>query len=108
MTFTDMGSELMPAEDYREMLAEYSKEQKTLHERLAVIEARLSETENDEQSVAKLKAVLDELLDEKELSGAMLSRLIERIEIGHTVKMGRCNQQEVTIYYRFIGAVEEN
>ena len=106
--YEDMGSELMPAEDYREMLAEYSKEQKTLHERLAVIEARLSETENDEQSVAKLKAVLDELLDEKELSGAMLSRLIERIEIGHTVKMGRCNQEEVTIYYRFIGAVEEN
>ena len=106
--YEDMGSELMPAEDYREMLAEYSKEQKTLHERLAVIEARLSETENDEQSVAKLKAVLDELQDEKELSGAMLSRLIERIEIGHTVKMGRCNQQEVTIYYRFIGAVEEN
>lgn len=33
--------------------------------------------------------------------------LIEQIEIGHTVKVDGCRQQEITIVYRFIGAADE-
>ena len=89
------------------MLSEYSKEQKRLHERLAALEAKLNEKDSDEQNVEKLKALLDEVMSQRELTGEVMSRLIERIEIGHTVRVGRENQQEVTIYYRFIGAVED-
>ena len=97
----------MSAEDCQEMLSEYSKEQKRLHERLAAIEAKLNEKDSDEQNVEKLKALLDEVMSQRELTGEVMSRLIERIEIGHTVRAGSENQQEVTIYYRFIGAVED-
>ena len=55
---------------------------------------------------AEMKAVLDEYLNVKILTPTMLSKLIERIEVGHTVKNGGVYEQEITIYYRFIGAVE--
>ena len=105
--YEDMAGEVMSAEDCQEMLSEYSKEQKRLHERLAAIEAKLNEKDCDEQNVEKLKALLDEVMSQRELTGEVMSRLIERIEIGHTVRAGSENQQEVTIYYRFIGAVED-
>ena len=105
--YEDLAGERMDTGECQAMLDDYCKEQKQLHARLSEIEERLSEKDNDIENVEKLKAVMDELLTEKELSGEVLGRLIERIEIGHTVKTGRCSQQEITIYYRFIGAAEE-
>ena len=106
--YEDMADEVMPAADYREMLTEYSKEQKTLHERLAVIEAKLNETTDEVQNMERLKDLMESVMTEKKLTGEVLSQLIERIEIGHIVKVGSCKQQEITIYYRFIGAVDDN
>ena len=51
---------------------------------------------------------VESVMTEKNLTGEVLSQLIERIEIGHIVKVGSCKQQEITIYYRFIGAVDDN
>ncbi len=106
--YEDMADEVMPAEDYREMLNEYSREQKALHERLSVIEAKLSKKTDEVQNVERLKDLMESVMTEKKLTGEVLSQLIERIEIGHIVKVGNCKQQEITIYYRFVGAVEDN
>ena len=59
------------------------------------------------QNVQKLKAVLDEYLNIEDLTANMLNQLIERIEIGHTVKVDGCRQQEITIVCRFIGTADE-
>ena len=46
-------------------------------------------------------------LREPEHYGSMTyAQLIERIEVGHTVKNSGVYEQEITIYYRFIGTVE--
>jgi hypothetical protein len=85
------------------MLTEYSSEQKQINVRLAAIEAELATESNDEQNVQKLKAVLDEYLNIETLTANMLNQLIERIKIGHTIKVDGCRQQEIAIVYRFIG-----
>ena len=104
--YEDYANDLMDAKDYQELLKEYTREQKKLNARLTVIGARLDGTKDDTENVEKLKAVLDEYLNVKILTPTMLSKLIERIEVGHTVKSGGVYEQEITIYYRFIGTVE--
>lgn len=105
--YEDFASDLLDSESYHSMLNEYTQEQKQLAARLAVIDTELNCTGNDEQKVQKLKAVLDEYLNVETLTANMLNQLIERIEIGHTVKMDGCRQQEITIVYRFIGTADE-
>lgn len=89
------------------MLSEYTNEQKQITERFAVIQAELGTKGNDEQNVQKLRAVLDEYLNIETLTANMLNQLIERIEIGHTVKVNGCRQQKITIVYRFIKTADE-
>ncbi len=72
------------------MLTKYTQEQKQLTARLAVIGTELNCISNDTQNVQKLKAVLDEYLNVETLKASMLNQLIERIEIGHTVKVDGC------------------
>lgn len=105
--YEDFATDLLDSESYHSMLTEYTQEQKQITARLAVIEAELDCEGNDEQNVQKLKAVLDEYLNIETLTANMLNQLIERIEIGHTVKVAGCRQQEITIVYRFIGTADE-
>lgn len=105
--YEDFAADLLDSESYHSMLTEYTNEQKQITARLAVIEAELGTKSNDEQNVQKLKAVLDEYLNIETLTANMLNQLIERIEIGHTVKVDGCRQQEITIVYRFIGTADE-
>ena len=105
--YEDFASDLLDSESYHSMLTEYTQEQKQLAARLAVIDTELNCTDNDEQHVQKLKTVLDEYLNVETLTANILNQLIERIEIGHTVKVNGCRQQEITIVYRFIGAADE-
>ena len=104
--YEDFASDLLDSESYHSMLTEYTQEQKQLTARFAVIDTELNRTSHDEQNVQKLKAVLDEYLHVETLTANMLNQLIERIEIGHTVKVDGCRQQEITIVYRFIGTAD--
>ena len=104
--YEDFAADLLDSESYHSMLTDYTQEQKQITARLAVIEAELGVEGNDEQNVQKLKNVLDEYLNVETLTENMLNQLIERIEIGHTVKVDGCRQQEITIVYRFIGTAD--
>lgn len=105
--YEDFASDLLDSDSYHSMLTEYTQEQKQLTAKLAIIETELNSTGNDEQNVQKLKAVLDEFLNVETLTANILNQLIERIEIGHTVKVDGCREQEITIVYRFIGTADE-
>lgn len=104
--YEDFAADLLDSEGYHSMLTDYANEQKQIAARLAVIEAELGVEGNDEQNVQKLKNVLNEYLHVETLTANMLNQLIERIEIGHTVKVDGCRQQEITIVYRFIGTAD--
>lgn len=105
--YEDIASVLLDSESYHSMLTEYTQEQKQLTARLAVFDNELISVSDGAQNVQKLKAVLDEYLHVETLTVNMLNQLIERIEIGHTVKEDGCRQQEITIVYRFIGSADE-
>ena len=105
--YEDFATDLLDSDTYHSMLNEYTNEQKRVTARLAVIEAELGTESNDEQNIQKLKAVMDEYLCIETLTANILNQLIERIEIGHTVKVNGCKQQEITIVYRFIGTADE-
>ncbi|MBQ1208255.1 MAG: DUF4368 domain-containing protein, partial [Lachnospiraceae bacterium] len=103
--YEDYASDMVSMKDYQLLLKEYNREQKKLNDRLTVIGTRLNGTK-DRESVEKLKAVLDEYFDRDVLTPTLLVKLIERIEVGHIVKNGVNHEQEITIYYRFIGEAE--
>ena len=105
--YEDFASDLLDSDSYHFMLTEYTQEQKQLTARLSDIGTELNCIGDDELNVQKLKAVLDEYLHIETLTANMLNQLIERIEIGHTVKVDGCRQQECTIIYRFVGAADE-
>ena len=103
--YEDYAGDMVSMKDYQLLLKEYNREQKKLNDRLTVIGTRLNGTK-DRESVEKLKAVLDEYFDRDVLTPTLLVKLIERIEIGHIEKNGVNQEQEITIYYRFIGEAE--
>ena len=103
--YEDYANDMVSVKDYQLLLKEYNREQKKLNTRLTVIGTRLNGTQ-DEENVGKLKAVLDEYFDRDILTSTLLVKLIERIEIGHIVSTENGKEQEITIYYRFIGAAE--
>ena len=105
--YEDFASELLDSEGYHELLAEYAKEQKQLTTRLTSIDVELNKQNDYEADVKKLKEVLDEYLTMEHLTETLVNQLIERIEIGHPVKVDGVRQQEITIVYRFVGRVEE-
>ena len=103
--YEDYAGDMVSMKDYQLLLKEYNREQKKLNDRLTVIGTRLNGTK-DRESVEKLKAVLDEYFDRDVLTPTLLVKLIERIEVGHIEKNGVNQEQEITIYYRFIGEAE--
>ena len=105
--YEDFASELLDSESYHELLAEYTKEQKQLTTRLSSIDVELNKQNDHEADVQKLREVLDEYLTMEYLTETIVNQLIERIEIGHPVKVDGVRQQEITIVYRFVGRVEE-
>lgn len=105
--YEDFASEVLDSESYDELLAEYTKEQKQLTTRLSLLGVELNSQDDFEKNVQKLKEVMDEYLAMENLTETMVNQLIERIEIGHPVKVDGVRQQEITIVYRFVGKVEE-
>ena len=59
-----------------------------------MIENELAEKGNQELNVEKIKEVISEYLQITDLNANMLNRLIERIEVSHTVDADGCKQQE--------------
>ena len=83
-----------------------AQEQKQLNANLEAIETELSRTGDDEQNVQKLKTLLDGYMTIEPLTANILNQLIERIEIGHAIKVNGCSHQEINIFYRFVGALD--
>ncbi|MHB1452997.1 MAG: DUF4368 domain-containing protein [Saccharofermentanales bacterium] len=101
--YEDFAGDLLDSENYHIMLSEYSKEQKQLSQRISVIQNELEKKDNFTDGLQKLGEVLHEFLKIDRLTTTLLNQIIERIEIGHPVKLNGTKQQEIRIIYRFIG-----
>lgn len=101
--YEDFACDILDTDNYHKMLSDYTQEQKQLTQRLNAIQSELNKKDEFTENLQKLKDIIHMYLNIDKLTANMLNQLIERIEIGHPIKVNGSTQQEINIIYRFIG-----
>ena len=98
----------IPDEQYRIPSQEYTAEQKEIQEQLPTMEARLQELKDSSSNIARFIEHAKRYSEIPELTSEILRIFIKRVEVGERAeKYSRTAPQEVRIYYRDIGLVDE-
>ena len=98
----------IPDEQYRILSQEYTAEQKEIQEQLPAMEVRLQELKDSSSNIARFIENAKRYSEIPELTAEILRIFIKRVEVGErTEKYSRTAPQEVRIYYRDIGLVDE-
>ena len=98
----------IPDEQYRALSNEYLAEQKSIQEELPKLQARVQELKDSIANVARFIDKAKNYTEIKELTPEILRTFVKRIEIGDRgKKYSRNAPQEIKIYYRDIGLVDE-
>lgn len=98
----------IPDEQYRILSQEYTTEQKEIQEQLPSMEARLQELKDSSSNIARFIENAKRYSEIPELTSEILRIFIKRVEVGERAeKYSRTAPQEVRIYYRDIGLVDE-
>jgi hypothetical protein len=82
----------------------YAKEQDELEKRIAEIKKRLEETTATNIQIEKFIALIKKYNEPQELTKEMARELIDKIVVHQAVGKKPNRQQQVDIYYNFIGA----
>ena len=98
----------IPDEQYRILSQEYTTEQKEIQEQLPAMEVRLQELKDSSSNIARFIENAKRYSEIPELTAEILRIFIKRVEVGERAeKYSRTAPQEVRIYYRDIGLVDE-
>lgn len=98
----------IPDEQYRILSQEYTAEQKEIQEQLPAMEVRLQELKDSSSNIARFIENAKRYSEIPELTAEILRIFIKRVEVGERAeKYSRTAPQEVRIYYRDIGLVDE-
>ena len=98
----------IPDEQYRILSQEYTTEQKEIQEQLPAMEVRLQELKDSSTNIARFIENAKRYKEIPELTAEILRIFIKRVEVGERAeKYSRTAPQEVRIYYRDIGLVDE-
>ena len=98
----------IPDEQYRILSAEYIAEQKAIQEELPVAQARLTELKDSEGNALRFIENARKYTEITELTSEILHTFIQRVEVGERAeRYSRTAPQEIRIYYRDIGLVDE-
>lgn len=88
------------------LTAKYQQEQDELHELVETLSAKLQEEKEDTSNKEKWIALIKQYTDPQELTAPLLNALIDKIVIHEAVKTEDGKEQEVEIFYRFIGKID--
>lgn len=106
--YEDSVLDRIPDEQYRILSQEYTAEQKEIQEQLPAMEVRLQELKDSSSNIARFIENAKRYSEIPELTAEILRIFIKRVEVGErTEKYSRTAPQEVRIYYRDIGLVDE-
>ncbi len=98
----------IPDEQYRLLSQDYTKEQQEIKERQPVAQARLEELKSTATNIARFLDNARKYTEINELTSEILRTFIQRVEIGErSKKYSRNAMQEVRIYYRDIGLLDD-
>ena len=93
--------------NFNMLSGKYQSEQAELDEKITAIRNSLSTVRQNESNVEKWLKLIREYNDITELTAPLLNALIEKIVIHQGIKKADGTlEQEVEIYYRFIGKIE--
>ena len=85
----------------------YQKEQDELQELISVLTAKLKEQKEETNDKEKWIELIKSFTDPQELTADLLNALIEKIVVHEaTTAEDGMKEQEVEIYYRFVGKIE--
>lgn len=98
----------IPDEQYEVLSQGYAAEQKQLAEQLPKLNAQLVELEKDVSGAERFIDMAKKYTQINEITAEILWAFIERIEVGERAEKHRhYTPQEVRIYYRDIGLLDE-
>jgi DNA invertase Pin-like site-specific DNA recombinase len=103
--FEQSASGMIPDARYQKLSAEYETEQSGLEKRIGEIQNELDTIRQNRRDSSAWLGIIKEYANIRELDRIVLSELIEKITVGETQIVDGEKVIDVTIYYRFIGAV---
>ena len=105
--YEDYVSEKITEYNFNMLSVKYQKEQAELEEKITALSEEINTVKENESNVGKWLELVKQYSDISELTAPLLNALIEKILIHQAVKKEDGTiEQEVEIYYRFIGKIE--
>jgi hypothetical protein len=98
----------IPNEQYQFLAQEYTVEQNDIQEQLPILEAQLQEMKDANADVTRFIENAKRYKDIPELTSEILRTFVKRVEVGERAeRYSRTAAQEIRIYYRDIGLVDD-
>ncbi|MCR4867117.1 MAG: DUF4368 domain-containing protein, partial [Lachnospiraceae bacterium] len=105
--YEDYVAEKITEYNFNMLSVKYQKEQAELEEKITALSEEIKTSKDNESNAEKWLDLIKQYSDISELTAPLLNALIEKILIHQAVKKEDGTiEQEVEIYYRFIGKIE--
>ena len=93
-------------ERFSKMMGKYEAQQKTLIEETAKLERALEQAEQDKVDLRVFLETIRKCTDIKELTPALVNRLIQRIEVHKSEKVDGRKRVKLDIYFTVVGLID--
>jgi predicted ribosome quality control (RQC) complex YloA/Tae2 family protein len=103
--YEDSVKEKISDDMFSKLLAEYEKEQSELQQKINETEQEIEETKANQKDAGSWIGLIQNYTKIKKLDRAVLGELVDKITIGEAKEVGGQKVIDITIYYRFVGAV---
>ena len=107
--YEDNLSGKLPDHIFTMLIGNYDEEKETLQRTIRELEKRIDASNAARSDVERFSKLIQKYTSFEELDSFMLHELVEKITIYETPNMGRYRKGKekiVTIYYKFVGALE--
>ena len=96
-------SGLLPEKQYKSLMKKYSAEQDSLESQVAEIQEKLEQTKASSAHIGRFIRIIKKYKQPIELTKVMACELIDKIVVHEAIGKKPNRQQQVDIYYNFIG-----
>ena len=90
---------------FNKFLTEYEKEQSEIQSKISNAEQQIKETKANQKDAGSWIELIQNYTSVEKLDRIVLSELVDKITVGEAKKVNGRKTTDVTIYYRFVGAV---
>ncbi len=104
--YEDRLKEKINERNFNMLTAKYQQEQDELQKLVETLSARLQEEKEDASNKKKWVELIKQYTDPQELTAPLLNALIDKIVIHEAVTTEDGKEQEIEIFYRFIGKID--